>query len=76
MLTSTSSSLLHKTETGAVALRERFKVGVGETHKANENQSVIFVCYACYTQNRGDPERFGNEKFSSHQTRTAALRAS
>jgi hypothetical protein len=36
---------------------------------------MIFVCYACYPQNRGDPERFGNEKFSSRCVRTAALRA-
>ena len=75
MLTSTSSSLLHKTETGADALRERFKVGVGETHKANENQSVIFVCYACYPQNCGHFERFENKKSSSRRVRTAGLRA-
>ena len=34
------------------------------------------VRYACYPQNRGDSERFGNEKFSSHQMRTERLRAS
>ena len=50
--------------------------------KPTKKQTIFFlttrlkiVCYACYPQNRGDPERFGNEKFSSRCVRTAALRA-
>ena len=55
-------------------------MGVGETH-GNAYDFFLttrlkIVRYACYPQNCGDSERFGNEKSSSHQMRTAALRGS
>ena len=67
-------------ETNTDPLRNAVRLGVGETHgNANDFFSdgrLIIVCYACWSQNHGCFERFGNKKFSSHQMRTAALRAS